>query len=103
METVTARLPEEVIKTLELLAKEEQIDRSELIRRILDVGIQEFLMERALKAYRKREVSLWKAAEMAKVSLRKMIEAADKALIPISYDLDDLERDLAFARTGKSD
>ena len=102
METVTARLPEEMIKKLELIAREEHIDRSELIRRALDIGIQKFLLERALKAYRERQVSLWKAAEMAGISLRAMMREADRVSIPISYDVEDLERDLAFVKDQKS-
>ena len=98
METVTARLPEEMIRKLELIAKEEHIDRSELIRRALDIGIQQFLLERALKAYRERKVSLWKAASMAGIPLRLMMKEADKASIPIAYDEEDLERDLAFVK-----
>ncbi len=98
METVTARLPEDMIKKLELIAKEEHIDRSELIRRALAIGIQQFLLERALKAYREKRVSLWKAASMAGVPLRVMMKEADKASISIAYDVDDLERDLAFVR-----
>ncbi|MCF2136351.1 MAG: UPF0175 family protein [Candidatus Thorarchaeota archaeon] len=98
METVTARLSEEMIKQLEVLAKEEQIDRSELIRRALAYGIKRFLIDRALKAYRERKVTLWKAAEMAGVSLREMIDEADRSLIPIAYDIKDLEKDLAFAK-----
>jgi len=102
METVTARLPEEMIRKLELLAKEEHIDRSELIRRALAVGIDRFLMDRALKAYREKKVSLWKAAEMAGVTLREMIDEADQASIPISYDEKDLERDFQFAQKEKN-
>ncbi len=102
METVTARLPEDMVKMLETLSKEEKIDRSDLIRRLLDAGIRVFLMEQALKAYRERRVTLWKAAEMARVSLREMIDAADQALIPISYDAEDLERDLALVRERTS-
>jgi predicted HTH domain antitoxin len=98
METVTARLPDEMIKKLELIAEEEHIDRSEMIRRALDIGIQQFLLERALKAYRARKVSLWKAASMAGLPLRAMMAEADKASIPISYDEEDLERDLAFVK-----
>lgn len=98
METVTARLPEEMIRKLELIAKEEHIDRSELIRRALDIGIQQFLLERALKAYRERKVSLWKAASMAEIPLRQMMKEADNASIPIAYDEEDLERDLAFVK-----
>jgi len=98
METVTARLPEEMIKKLELIAKEEHIDRSELIRRALDIGIQQFLLERALKAYRERRVSLWRAATMAGLPLRTMMREADKAQIPIAYDEEDLEHDFAFVR-----
>ena len=102
METVTARLPDEMIKKLELIAKEEHIDRSEMIRRALDIGIQQFLLERALKAYRERRVSLWRAASMAGMPLRKMMEEADKAGIPISYDEEDLERDLALVKENQS-
>ncbi len=98
METVTARLPEEMIRNLELIAKEEKIDRSELIRRALDIGIQQFLLDRALKAYREKRVSLWKAASMAGLPLRTMIQEADKASIPIAYDAEDLERDLALVK-----
>ncbi len=98
METVTARLPADMLKKLELIAKEEKIDRSELIRRALDIGIQQFLLERALKAYRERRVSLWKAASMAGLPLRTMMKEADKALIPIAYDEDDLGRDFAFVK-----
>ena len=39
------RLPEDMIKKPKLLAKEEDIDRLELIRRILDVGIKRFFIE----------------------------------------------------------
>ncbi len=98
METVTARLPEDMVKKLELIAREEQIDRSELIRRALDIGIQQFLLERALRAYRERRVSLWKAASMAGIPLRAMMREADKGQIPIAYDEEDLERDLAFVK-----
>ncbi len=58
METVTARLPDEMIAKLELIAKKEHIDRSEMIRRALDVGIQQFLSERALKAYREKSLTV---------------------------------------------
>ncbi|MGV9103756.1 MAG: ribbon-helix-helix domain-containing protein [Candidatus Thorarchaeota archaeon] len=58
METVTARLPDEMIAKLELITKEEHIDRSEMIRRTLDVGIQQFLLERALKAYREKSLTV---------------------------------------------
>lgn len=102
MKTVTARLSKDMIKKLELLAEEEHIDRSELIRRVLDIGIQQFLLERALKAYRERRVSLWRAASMAEVPLRVMMSAAAEASIPIYYDEEDLESDLAFVKGQSS-
>ncbi len=102
METITARLPDKMIKILNTLVKEEMVDRSELIRRILEIGLREFLIRRALIAYQERKVSLWRAADMAGVTLREMIEAANQALIPISYDLDDLERDLAIVKKQNS-
>lgn len=91
-----------MLKAIEKLAQTSLVDRSELIRRLLDIGLREMLLERALDAYRRRSVSLWKAAEMAQVTLREMIDAADKAMIPISYDVKDLERDFELVNEGAS-
>jgi len=93
-ETVSTRLPQEMLKDIEALAERERVDRSELIRRLLDSALQQRKVEDALEAYRDGKVTLWRAAESAGVSLREMMELAGAKRIPVPYALDDLKRDL---------
>lgn len=47
----------------------------------------------ALEKYKKRQVSLWKAASIAGIPLADMIQIAAKNKIPISYTKEDLIED----------
>jgi len=88
---VTARLRKELLKEIEEVAKEESVDRSSAIQRLLKIGLKEYKMEKALNLYRDGKVTLWKAAELAGVSLREMMEAIKARDIPYQFDLEALE------------
>ena len=88
---VTARLKTELLKEIQEMAKEESIDRSSAIQRLLKIGLREYRMEKALNLYRDGKVTLWKAAELAGVSLREMMEAIEARDIPYQYDFEALE------------
>jgi len=98
LEAVTTRLPREMLREVEKLAEEEKVDRSELIRRLLDSALRQKKTEEALESYREGKVTLWKAAEMASVSLRQMMELAKVKQIPVPYTLDDLRRDVEYVQ-----
>ncbi len=98
LEAVTTRLPKEMLSEIERLAQREKVDRSELIRRLLDFALKQKRVEEAVQAYQDGRVTLWKAAEMAGVSLRRMMEIVKEKKIPVSYTLDDLKRDLDYVR-----
>ena len=98
LEAVTTRLPREMLKEVERLAQREKVDRSELIRRLLDFALRQKRVEEALEAYRDGAVTLWKAAEMADTSLREMMDLARVKRIPVPYTLDDLRRDVEYVR-----
>jgi len=98
LEAVTARLPREMLEEVERLARREKVDRSELIRRLLGFALRHKRIEDALKAYREGSVTLWRAAEMAGVSLREMMELAGVKRIPVPYTLNDLRRDVEYVR-----
>jgi predicted HTH domain antitoxin len=98
LEAVTARLPREMLREVERLAASESVDRSELIRRLLDFALRQKKIEEALQSYREGKVTLWKAAEMAGVSLREMMGLVKEKKILVSYTLDDLRRDIEYAR-----
>ena len=62
---VTVELPEEA----EGLSEEE-------IEQLLRLGLREMRIEKALIFLRRGDISVWKAAKMAGLSLREMIEEA---------------------------
>lgn len=98
MESVTARLPKGMLRELERLARDQQIDRSELVRRLIGRALAQLKSERALEAYSKGHITLWKAAKLAGVSLREMMELARQSGIGVPYGPDELERDIAYAK-----
>lgn len=98
LEAVTARFPRDMLREVERLAKKEKVDRSELIRRLLDFALQQKRIEEAVRAYQGGKVTLWKAAEMAGVSLREMMELTRTKKIIVPYTLDDLKRDIRYVR-----
>lgn len=102
LEAVTARLPRDMLREVERLAEKMKVDRSELIRRLLDFAIREKKVEEAVQAYREGRVTLWKAAEMASFSLREMMELAREKKIPVPYTLEDLRRDIEYVQRKTS-
>lgn len=104
LETVTARLSRKTLKEIERLAEKEKVDRSELIRRLLDAALQEKRVDEALRAYQDGKVTMWKAAEMAGLSLRAVMELTKEKKIPVPYTAEDLERDIEYVkRTTRSE
>ena len=93
-ETISLRLPRETIKKLRELADKEGKDRSALIREILEHGIKEKNIDHAVELYRKGQITSWKAAQLAGVSLWSFYKIlAEKGLL-LQYSEHDLEEDL---------
>lgn len=76
------------LKKLEEIAKEERVHRANAISEIFELGIKEWKLRRALRLYREGKITLWKAAEIAELTLHEMIDAIDKEGIPYDYDVD---------------
>lgn len=94
MPTVSVRLNEKTIKDLELIKKDYQIDRSEVVRRLLEKGLKQAKTEKALELLRQHKISIGKAAKIAEITIYEMIELSKKHEIHIGYNQEDLKRDL---------
>jgi predicted HTH domain antitoxin len=92
---MSTRLPPEMEKEIDWYAKKEQVGKTVALRKILDKGLKEVKLEHALDEYKKGRVTLWKAAEIAGVSLWEMIDVVKERKIPVPYALEDLKEDLA--------
>jgi predicted HTH domain antitoxin len=93
-ETISLRLPRETIKKLRELADKEGKDRSALIREILENGVKEKNIDHAVELYRTGQITGWKAAQLAEVSLWNFYKILAEKGVLIQYSEHDLEEDL---------
>ena len=86
------RLEDKLIKEFEELAKHENLDRSSLIKKILIEGLQLERLNFAIQKYLLKEISLERAAEIAKISLHELILKVSQLGIPSNLTLDDFKK-----------
>src|SRR2546422_4600748 len=73
--TVSARIPRSQLREVERLALTRGLDKSSVVRALLDVGIRETKLKEALDLVREQKISVWRAARMAGNNYRKMVSA----------------------------
>ena len=94
MKTVTTRIPEDDEELLSELEEEMAADRSEVLRRLIRDGLEDWRKEKALEQLRDHKITLRRAAEIADVPYVEMLSLAADEGIDTGYMTDDLERDL---------
>jgi predicted HTH domain antitoxin len=94
MKTVTTRIPEDDEEALSELQAEMSADRSEVLRRLIRQGLDDWRKEKALDQLRDHSVTLRRAAETADVTYVEMLSLAAEEGIDTGYTTDELERDL---------
>lgn len=69
MPTVSARVPEDLEEELEAYLREENLDRSVAIRKLLAEALRRWERERAVRRFADGEVSFARAAALARMDL----------------------------------
>lgn len=98
MGSIRLRLDDETLRKLDCLSLREGRDRSALIREFLDQGIRGKNLDDAVARYSKGEVTAWRAAQLADMSLRNFMEVLGARGVIAQYNELDLERDLEALR-----
>ena len=92
---MNARVPVVIMSEVENIAKEEHTDKSSVVRKLLDRAIKNWKLEKASKMYADRKITLGRAAEIASVSVREMINYLEEKGIEIgNLSVQDLEDDV---------
>ena len=94
MKTVTTRIPEADEEALAELEAELTADRSEVLRRLIRDGLDDWRREKALDGLENHELTVRRAAEIADVPYVEMLTLAAEEGIDVGYTTEDLERDL---------
>jgi predicted transcriptional regulator len=97
----TVRLPPEHLKRLSELAKRLEVDRSALIRRALDAGVREILVEEAVRRYQRGGASAWFCARSAGVNLLVFLDELKARGVPFRTDEDLLREQLEELRRAR--
>ena len=86
MKVITIRIPEAILNTIDKIAKEQNMDRSDIIRTLIINGLKEYLIKTAIEKYKNDEITLEKAAEIANIPLSDFIIELKKRNIPHKDD-----------------
>ncbi len=96
-ETVSGRLPDDVIAALDELGRASGRSRSEVLRDVVRRGVAAERIAQAIEAYRFRRVSLGKATLMSGIPMGAFLDELRRAGILRDYDRPDLQEDLEWA------
>jgi len=93
--TISVRVPKSEADQWKQLAHDAGMDRTTLLKQALRIGCVSALFERACATYRRGEITLARAAELAGLSLREMLLRMPQADLELHYNTRDLQKDLA--------
>jgi len=94
--SVGVRLPKKVLKYIDEEARDENVDRSVIIRKLVERGIAEFRKERAAKCYTEGKISISGAAQTANLTIPEMVEYLVSKGYKSDYSLEDFRRGVAI-------
>jgi metal-responsive CopG/Arc/MetJ family transcriptional regulator len=93
MTTISARIDEKIADEIDRIMRKKGIDRSSAIRELLQIGIKEYRQKEALELLRKREITVWKAAELAQVTYQEILGKLREHNIPFPVTEEELKRE----------
>jgi predicted HTH domain antitoxin len=89
---VGVRLPKKVLEYIDREAERESVDRSVIIRRLVERGAAELEKEKAAKLYMEGKVSISGAADAAKLTIPEMVDYLVCKGFRSDYSLEDFRR-----------
>ena len=92
--TVSARIQKSQVKEIERLASKKGTDRSAIIRELLATAIQNRKIEDALDQVQAKKITVWRAAEIAGVTYREMMEVLKTHNVPFPLSEQELRREI---------
>lgn len=101
METVTARVPEELFRDIIEIERQEKSERAEVIRKLLDGAVRRWKLKKSLEMLRDGKTTFRTAAKMAGLTYVELLDEVERAGIPIGYSVAELQADLAELKKRK--
>ncbi|MBI4146940.1 UPF0175 family protein [Candidatus Woesearchaeota archaeon] len=93
-ELISARIPEETAQDIKLLAKARHTGKTEVIRALILQGLKEAKLEMSIQKYKEGKATLWKAAQLAGLSLWKFLDEVKKRKIGMEYTREEAQEEV---------
>ncbi len=84
---LSGRVHKRQVDQLDRISREEKIDRSTALRKVLDIGLEQYNKQKAVEEYRKGRVSIGRAAEIAGVSIAEFYKILEDEDVPLRIDM----------------
>lgn len=100
--TLSTRVEKEVEEEVAMVMQVEKIDKATAVRKLLKMGVKEWRLELALELLTEEKVTVWKAAEIAKIPLWDIVDVIKQRKITLPIAAEDIIEDIRTAlREGK--
>ncbi len=97
--TIATRLPSEDERALEFVMKQEHLDKSSAVRKIIEIGLTEWKKREALRLYSEGRLTVSASAIFAGVPLMEWLGLLkDQKLPRIDFSEEDIASDLKALR-----
>lgn len=91
---ITTRLPDEFVIKINAIAKQEGLDVSTVMRKLLANAIKEWKIEQAFEKYKNGEFSFGQTIKFAEISPWDFPDLLKQKGMCVNYDSEELEKDL---------
>ena len=96
--TIVTKLPAKTLNEIEYWSEMEGTDISIFLMGLIEEGLHEWKMHKALSMYKDHRVTLWRTVEITGVSLSELLAELPKQKITFQYDMAELNEDMEYAR-----
>lgn len=92
--TISARVQRSQFREVERIARQRGSDKSDVVRELLRIGIQQKRIEEALDLVRRGRATVWKAANHAQVTYREMLQLLREHNVPFPLSHEEIKREM---------
>ncbi len=92
--TITTRMDEKIVKEIDQLSKEQQMDRATMLRNLIVEGLKKERLKRVVELYRQEKISMGKARTLLNIDFDEWLTLMKKENLYLHYDDEMLQEDL---------
>ena len=92
------RLEKDLLRRVEFLGKEEHLDRSTILRILLEEGYEDYIKKKAAKEYKAGKITISGAAAKANITIWEMEQYLVSEGFKSQYSAEDLKKEMKSLR-----